>query len=690
MPYELALVAFILLSVPGLLLAIALFPPRSLPVASAAGLVIPLGISAVALLSVILAVAHVLMIPWLVGGYIGLVLAGVAGSLRQGRWRAHLAAWREGVAAERLPLAIAGVTFAAFAVVRLTFVPVLNLADQTPLRYWADGLEVAGAHRVPKLTLQWGHLVPATVSKVALNAFDAAASLVLGRGPFGPMGALLVVVSLGLFLAAVALARTLGLRLTAPLVAVGLFANHLLGPRNLTNDLVNYRAEDVGRLLALTAAVLLISAVAPRDGEAEHPPRAFAVMAGVLFGVGAAMHLIPLLVLGLFAGLYAMAAATVGGRGMSILRPVATAGVIAVVLGAVIFVSSGGTLGFQGAANTAAYRGIAADLHLPASFDPTRYLALGQVHQPPLRHGFYDPPGVTYYEFVRRAVGEDRLRRPLLWLIPVAMALALVGLLVWGERRLRTTAAASAALAVAILGIAFAFNHHSHLYVLAEFGPRRLFDYTSVPAVLMAAAVGEVLLHRVGPRLRRIGDRAPVAAAVVVLLVAVVALPMAAAPSDLADRLPTALGPLGWIAANVPCDGRVLADRRTLATFETMTRHAGVVEGMGPYLRPAVLDDALRSLFLARTFFLQPRQGLAFLRLEHVAAVVATTYDQTLGGVGGPLRLVGRTPDLAGIPFLRVAVRSRTVTVYRVIGFRPAAGPSPFPDVRTLPGYSCR
>ncbi len=187
MPYELALVAFILLSVPGLLLAIALFPPRSLPVASAAGLVIPLGISAVALLSVILAVAHVLMIPWLVGGYIGLVLAGVAGSLRQGRWRAHLAAWREGVAAERLPLAIAGVTFAAFAVVRLTFVPVLNLADQTPLRYWADGLEVAGAHRVPKLTLQWGHLVPATVSKVALNAFDAAASLVLGRGPFGPI-----------------------------------------------------------------------------------------------------------------------------------------------------------------------------------------------------------------------------------------------------------------------------------------------------------------------------------------------------------------------------------------------------------------------------------------------------------------------------------------------------------------------
>jgi len=71
-------------------------------------------------------------------------------------------------------------------------------------------------------------------------------------------------------------------------------------------------------------------------------------------------------------------------------------------------------------------------------------------------------------------------------------------------------------------------------------------------------------------------------------------------------------------------------------------------------------------------------------------AVVTTTYDQTLGGVGGPLRLVGRTPDLAGIPFLRVAARSRTVTVYRVIGFRPAAGPSPFPDVRTLPGYSCR
>ena len=38
--------------------------------------------------------------------------------------------------------------------------PVLNLSDQTPLRYWADGVEIADARRIPETSIQWGVEAP--------------------------------------------------------------------------------------------------------------------------------------------------------------------------------------------------------------------------------------------------------------------------------------------------------------------------------------------------------------------------------------------------------------------------------------------------------------------------------------------------------------------------------------------------
>ena len=40
---------------------------------------------------------------------------------------------------------------------------------------------------------------------------------------------------------------------------------------------------------------------------------------------------------------------------------------------------------------------------LPKTFDPTRFLALGQIGGPAPRGAFYDSPGAIYHEYVRRA-----------------------------------------------------------------------------------------------------------------------------------------------------------------------------------------------------------------------------------------------------------------------------------------------
>ena len=669
------LVAAALVAAPGAGLVLAVVPPGMAPLATQAGLVVPFGIAWVATSSLLLALLHLLSLPAFLTLYLaGTVAAWIGAVVRRGAtgWRA---AWRADVRDDPWGHAGGFVVLASLAATRLTYSPVLNLADQTPLRYWADGLELADAHRIPALSLQWGRLFPSTVSKVVLNAFDAAGSLVLGRGPLGPMGALLVAGSVGLLLVTFAFAREIGLRRTAPIVVIALFANHVIGPRSMTDDLVNFRAETWGRLLVLAALVLAVRAfrsASPRGVEA--------VASGVLFGLAAGTHLVPTVVGLAFVSAYAL------GRLVFERRPrpaVRTAAVLLASAGAVaafVLFAPRGDIGFQGAGNTEVYRGLAAQLGLPQGFDPTRFLALGQVSQPPHTGAFYDPPATTYHEYVRRVVGEDRLRRPFLFVLPVAGVIGVGALLRWGDTDLRALAVASASTAAAILVVALAFNLKYDVYVLAEFGPRRLFDYTAIPAVLLAAGVFELVLHR-------LGSRAPATALAGALALASLAVPRNVSSGGREQYFASALAPLAWIQANVPCGGRVLADRRTLATFETLTRHAGVTEGMGPYLRPAVLATAVRTLLDTREFFLHPDP--AFLRKEGVAAVVVTSYDQTLGGVGGPLKPV---PALGSrfdrLPFLQLAVRTSTVRVYRVIGFDPAASATS-PDVRRLPGYEC-
>src|SRR5207248_2694691 len=170
------------------------------------------------------------------------------------------------------------------------------------------------------------------------------ASLVLGRGPLAPMGALLLVVSMGLVLAAVGLAREAGLRITAPFVAVLLFANHLWGPRDLTNDLLNGRAENWGRVAVAGAVILGLRAIrstrAARRSEAPAAGwRGDAGAAGVLFGVGAGTHLVPVVVGVAFVALVAAAAAVTQAGGVRVLRTAAMTVAVAALTGGVVLLA---------------------------------------------------------------------------------------------------------------------------------------------------------------------------------------------------------------------------------------------------------------------------------------------------------------------------------------------------------------
>jgi hypothetical protein len=676
------LLAVALVVVPGAGLAMALFPPRTMSLPARLGLVVPLGFAAVGLASLVLALMGLLSTPWLVAGWAAATVLSWAAALRRGLAR-HRTAWREEVRTNRAPYAIGLVVLIAFAVTRLSYDPVLNLADQTPLRYWADGIEIADGGQVPGRSLQWGILAPATQSKVVLNAFNGGASLVLGRGPLEPMGGLLAVLSIGLLFTAFGVAWELGLRLTASAVPVLLFGNGLIGPRDLTLDLVNYRAENWGRAVALGAVLVGVRAIREADPSSR---RRLAVLAGVLFAVGAGTHLVAAAIGAAFLAMAALATLLLD-RHRHGLSTVGVAGLVAAVMGAALLLVTPGEAGFEGAGRTEAYRNLAADLGLEPTFDPTRYLALGQAVGPPSQDPFYDPPGAVYHEFVRRAVGEGRLRRPLLVLFPLAMIGAAFGVWRWGRDRLRVTALASLAMAAVILATGLAFNYAYEVYVLAEFGPRRLFDYTGMAAVLLAAAVVETGFQRLAAR-RRDGPRTAIVMAVVgTVALAALALPRTVASEERESFFASGLATLAWVKANVPCEGRILADRRTLATFELFTGHAGVLEGMGPYLRPDLLGVAIRELLDAEAFFADPVGGESYLRDRDVAAVVVTAYEQTLGGVGGPLRMsrLG-LHGLNEVPFLERVAVSETVAVYRVIGFEPD---SATPNVAELPGYVC-
>ena len=184
----------------------------------------------------------------------------------------------------------------AIAIVRLRSSPLLNFEMFGPWRYWADGLEIADAGRVPAQTLQWGATWTPTVSKVVLNSYHAGLSYAIGRSPLPAMGALLWVASTGLAAGLWALGRELGLRRLAPLLPLLTLA--VLNDE-LHRNLDVYTAENVGRMVAVCALVLGVRALRDRDGWKEP------LLAALLFGAGFATHGVPVVALLVVLGWYA-------------------------------------------------------------------------------------------------------------------------------------------------------------------------------------------------------------------------------------------------------------------------------------------------------------------------------------------------------------------------------------------------
>ncbi len=682
------------LAVPGLGLTLALFEGSEASLPTRLALVLPLGYTAVVLTGLPLAVVHLFTRPALIAAWLAAVLVIWTVALRRRSSRRPVRGWTKRVAAAPWAYATAVALFLSYAAGRWTFAPVTNLAPTT-LRYWADGVEIADAHRIPSTTLQWGRLLPPIVSKVLLSVFHGGTSLLLGRAPLAPLGAGLFVVSVGIALVIFGLARELGLRYTAPLVVLLLVANRVVGRLDFTKDLDFALAEDWGKLLALAAVLLAARALRPKEMAPVAASPAPAVSAGrevaaagVLLGVASGTHLVAAVVGLAFIGANAVSRMIVHRRFAPAFRTAGFIVAVAGLLGAAALLGSGGDLGFQGAAGDAAYQRIDTQLGLPDGVDPV-LLLIHEAHLAQVKPVSYGP-AQALHDFGAEVAGRDpeggRRTSALALALPIAAAVAaLIVLLVWGDRELRVLAVTAALFAVTLLLVGMAFSVRYHVFALATFGNRRLFAYVLLPYVLLGAGVVELVLDRLRERPEPdTGKSAPVVALGLTLVLGAALLPRAVAPHDQLVHRTDEARTLAWIGDHVPCEGRVLADRRTLAAFETLSHRAGVLEGMGPHIRPAVLARALAEMFRAQGFFADPTSGRDYLRQRGVAAIVLTMGYESMGGWRRVAEVDRDTLD--AVPYLEPAFETERTAVYRVVGFRPNPA---LPPVSTQPGYRC-
>jgi len=557
------------------------------------------------------------------------------------------------------PLIVGAVVIVAIAAARLV-VPVAPVHGAW--RYWADGLELAAVGHVPAASLQWGVLHPPAVSKIVGNAFTGELSFVFAAHPLAGMATALWLAVTGYAVGLFALGWELGLRRTAPLLPLlGIAGAHLpLGISANADSIAKltfFQDEDMGRAVAVIGAAMALPCL---RGEAG---RAARVATGLVLAAAGLTHAIPAGVAVAF--LLAYAFLELGRRETR--RPalaamgviLATAGVAAIVL----LGPSHGEIGLQGAS------GGGYVLFL-GRYDPTAYADNRFLLPKPKSHArWYEPPTTTISELVDAATGWTTHGAGLLAAL-VATVVAVAVVLVWGTPGLRLAVLAAVALEAVLLAVALAFSYRQSLYVPATFGERRLFEYASIPVMLVALAAAETGLARLGAA----GARASaVAAAVLAVLVLV-----AAGPGQVRGDVPTGAGTADYIAAAriaTPCNARILPTVTSKGAFQALTGRADILEGMAPFLRPAILRSTVRLTHLARRYLAHPAAHPGFLDAEHV--------DYLLVGRG---KAAGWAA-FAHAPGLTFVRQVGAVRVYRHVG-RGAGRGGVRPD--DAPGYTCR
>jgi hypothetical protein len=674
------LISAVLVLIPGLGATFALYGPGEAGLALRIALAFALGCCVVGGVAFVLAIGHVLipasflLLLVLVTG--GLWLLGVRSGSMSAQWRALAAEVR----GDRSVYVAGILVLVTFAVLRLTYSPLLNFAGSTPWRYWADAREISLAHGIPAVSLQYGLLLTPTTNKVMLNVLDAGAIFVLGRQPLPALGAMLWIGSTGLAAALWALGRELRLRYTAILLPVLALASGVPISREFGADLTTFKAEIFGRMVAFAALAVAIRAVRGRRAKD-------AAVAGVMLGAAAAIHLVPVVIALIMLSLYVLALLVVERRFALVTRQAAVIlGVFVAVGGALLYLPRG-DLGLRGDTGNSPYSSFA------PGFDPTLYLNSGRL---PGRlvvgpRTWYVSPARAARAYVGAAAGlgrsSDKVRRAIKWLLGVGGLAAAAAMLFLFPKEIRPVGVMCYGLGASIVVLTWLFSLRYHLYIPAWFGIRRLFDYGFLPLIIFGLALveGAILLL---PRLSRSRPaRVPIpamASLVLVVTVAALVLPGSRSPSGGGQPLDRGLiSSFEWIRANVPCDARILANLHTEGVFEALTGRVAVLEGMTPYLRPAILGPIVRLLLDAHDFFLKPQDGQAFLAREGVDYIVILRTGRV-----GYFEPIGKfnTASLNEVPFLKPVYSSPAMMVYRVEG---VTRPTGLPDPSRTAGFHC-
>jgi len=618
----------------GLGVSLAAFPAGAVSAATRLASVIALGCAAVILVGTLLVlIRQFKVVPLLV--LLALVTAAsYVVAVRRSSVAEHVAAVREEFDGDRvfLGLGLAVVVFVAAFWVAVPLVPMHGA-----WRYWSDGLELADRGAVPPFTAQWGAALPPDISKLGGSAFLGGLSFLFRDQPYAGMAVALWLSVVGYAAGLLALGRELGLRRTAPaLPLLGIAGSALPGialNEEITSKLAFFQNEDLGRTLALVAAVLI---VAP-GRERWRLERM--VAGGAVLGAAALTHLIPTIAFVALIGGVLVAQLALGPERRRILWAVgalALAGVVTVVPLSV----AGGDLGLQGAGSPTRYT------LFQGKYDPTAK-AKGLTRAPRLKseHRWYEPPFVTTRLAAEAAVGRGFSRTGVALLAVLGLAAAGAAF-AFGTRELRFLLAGAAAVAVTILGIALLFSFRYTLYIPATFGKRRMFEYASIPPMLIGLAVLEVAATRLVARWVN-AVRAIVVAAVLALAVGAVGA-LGPAPKASARSF-------GYVQAAVqtPCDSRLLVDRITRGTFQALSGRISVTEGLVPFLRPTIVNDVLELRASTERFFLDPKTYSGILADEEIDFVVAG-ISPALDAAPG----LERVAAVAGLGLYRVEVRS--------------------------------
>lgn len=677
-----AIVVLVMITGPGATATAALFPPGTQTLPGRIALSFGLGISIIATATFSLAVLSILSLISLLVTLLAVTVAMAAVAFRRSSPRARLGAACTEFRTRPLQLLTGLAVLAAIGIARARLSSLTAVLSDAPLRYWADGLDIASAGTIPEHSLQWGAIYPPSAMKMLLNSFSGGVNLVVGSEALPAIGALMWVSSVALAATFWWLGTAFGLERTAPLLPLALSANSVLfGGEEITADLQSYRAENLGRVVAFGALALTLQALRAGDGRYI----AYAV-SGALFGVSSLFHLVPTMIalafLGFYSGFYLVSDAVKRVRGRwlldsqlrTLVARLGMSGVVALLFATSVIIAGGGDLALQGAEGRSAYL-LGEDEPDPTLlFVKGRRVPLGEAQE----RAWYHAPTNLVHSYLRAALGMD-FEQPWLWLGVGFLGAVLI--IILASARLKPTAVAALGILVTILATTLAFSYIYTVFAQASFGPRRLFDYASMPFYLLLLVFVECVwtyLDRFRAWLSRAGAIGLVVVAAIVLLPSL-------HPREIAiETGMKTVRDLEWIRLNLPCGARLVTNRRTNATYQVLTGRVSVIEGMGPHLRPEMLGRIIDLLERNREFFLDPETQSQYLEAEGADYVVFFRNRPRRPNLRS---LAGKSALMDRAPFLRLLHEGERANIYEVLG---TDGRGSFPNPADFPGFRCR